>query len=103
MGSSIWNQRIEVCYPSGLLPTEYCQEVIREVFVAGTEPVAYDNIWQAFQVNRETGKLATVYTPRELVEEKVYQILPAEAADWMQDAGVEQPWLPQSVNVVETR
>ena len=84
-------RELRVCYPSGLLPTEYCQEVIREVFVAGTEPVAYDNIWQAFQVNRETGKLATVYTPRELVEEKVYQILPAEAADWMQDAGVEQP------------
>ncbi len=82
---------VTVCYPSGLLPTRDCQSLVNETFISGTEPVAFDNIWQAFQINRETGKLATVYTPPELVENKVFEILPPEAADWLRQAGLPQP------------
>ncbi len=82
---------VVVCYPSGLLPTRDCQSAVNEIFIAGTEPVGYDNIWQAFQVNRETGKLATVYTPPELIDNRVYEILPPEAADWVREAGLPQP------------
>lgn len=74
-------KEVRVCYPSGLLPTEHCPSQVDELFVTGTEPVHDDNIWQVFQVNQETGKLATVYTPPELIEERVYEILPPEAAD----------------------
>ena len=80
-----------VCYPSGLMPTADCQQTMREVFVSGTEPVAYDNVWQAFDVNRETGRLATVYTPPELVEKQVFQVLPPEAADWANHADIPKP------------
>jgi membrane peptidoglycan carboxypeptidase len=83
--------QVTVCYPSGLLPTRDCQSVANEVFIAGTEPTSYDNIWQSFQVNKETGKLATVYTPPELIENRVYEILPPEAADWVRLAGLPQP------------
>ena len=82
---------VTVCYPSGLLPTRDCQSAVNEVFINGTEPVNYDNIWQSFQVNRDTGKLATVYTPPELIENRVYEILPPEAADWVRQAGLPQP------------
>ncbi|MBI3240899.1 MAG: transglycosylase domain-containing protein [Chloroflexi bacterium] len=82
---------VTVCYPSGLLPTRDCQSLVNEVFISGTEPAAEDNVWQAFQINRETGKLATVYTPPELVEKRVYEILPPEAADWVRQAGLPQP------------
>jgi len=71
--------------------TDDCQESVREVFVSGTEPVSYDNIWQSFDVNVETGRLATVYTPPELVQKQVYQVLPPEAADWIISANVPQP------------
>jgi membrane peptidoglycan carboxypeptidase len=79
-----------VCQPSGLLPTAYCPTK-QELFVLGTEPTTYDNIFQVFQINRETGLLATVYTPPEKIEERVYQILPAEAADWVREQGIPQP------------
>ena len=82
---------VAVCDPSGLLPTSYCPNVVKEAFIAGTEPTGYDNLFQAFQVNRETGRLATVYTPPELVDERVYMILPPEAGDWLQEAGLPQP------------
>ena len=79
-----------VCDKSGLLPTEYCPTV-RELFIPGTEPTEKDNIYKLIAVNRETGKLATVYTPPELVEEKVFEIYPPEAQDWVIEAEIEQP------------
>ena len=71
----------QVCAVSGLLPTPHCPTVT-EIFIPGTEPTTYDTIHQVFRINRETGKLATVYTPPELVEEKVFEVYPPEALDW---------------------
>jgi penicillin-binding protein 1C len=81
----------EICVPSGLLPTDACQDRRAEIFVAGTEPTVSDNIWQAFDIDRETGLLAGPTTPPERVEQRVYQILPREAADWVRESGLPQP------------
>jgi membrane peptidoglycan carboxypeptidase len=82
---------LEVCFPSGLLPTEYCPRVVREVFISGTEPIYYDNLYQPFLVNKETGKLATLFTPWDLVEERVYMIPPPGAAAWADQTDVDKP------------
>ncbi|HET7010227.1 MAG TPA: transglycosylase domain-containing protein [Anaerolineales bacterium] len=82
---------VEVCDPSGYLPTPYCPNVVREVFVAGTEPTHADSLYQPYLVNRETGKLATLYTPADLVEERVYFVPPPEAEAWARLAGIEPP------------
>ena len=52
---------VQVCDLSGLLPTSDCPLVVNELFISGNEPIAYDNLYQSFEVNRETGKLATVF------------------------------------------
>jgi penicillin-binding protein 1C len=83
--------RVEVCATSGLLPTPYCPERVKELFVQGTEPKTYDNIWQPFRINKKTGKLATACTPPDLVDEKVFPIYPPEAADWVRESNVPQP------------
>ncbi len=90
--------QMEVCDPSGLLPTEYCPKVVREVFVQGTEPTHYDTLYQSFRVNRETGKLATLFTPLDLVEERVYLVPPPEASEWAEQAGIERP--PQEYDTI---
>jgi len=71
-----------VCAVSGKLPTEHCPTVT-ELFIPGTEPTEKCDIHQVFRVNRETGRLCTVYTPPELCEERVYEVYPPEAADWI--------------------
>ena len=82
-----------VCLPSGLLPSEFCPGSRQryEIFVAGTEPTLTDNIWQPFEIDTETGKLAGPSTPPERRETRVYEILPQEAADWVRNNGIEQP------------
>ncbi len=91
-----WNQpegisTLLVCDPSGLLPTLACPTQASEVFLNGNEPNALDNLYQRFQVNRETGRLATVFTPPELVEERTYLVLPLEAQGWGRLAGLPVP------------
>ncbi|MFZ5917499.1 MAG: penicillin-binding protein [Chloroflexota bacterium] len=84
-------KEVVVCSVSGKLPTQHCPNTITELFIEGNEPTTYCDVHQAFRVNRETGKLATVYTPPELVDEIVYNIYPADAADWVRENDIPQP------------
>ena len=81
----------QVCAVSGLLPTENCPNVVTEKFIAGTEPLMTCNVHRAYDINRETGRLATPSTPPELVERRVYEIYPPEADDWVREANIPQP------------
>ena len=76
---------------SGLLPTDHSPGTVAEMFLEGSEPTTPDNVHQAFRLNRENGKLATVFTPPELVEERVYEIYPPVADDWMRENDIPQP------------
>ena len=82
---------LEVCDPSGLLPTRACPAVVEEVFIAGNEPTQADTLYQVMAVNRETGLLATVFTPPELVEDQVFLRVPAWAEPWAEQAGLPVP------------
>ena len=81
----------DVCYPSGDLPTEYCPRIVREVFIRGNEPLGLDRLYQSLEVNRETGLLASVFTPASQIEERVYLVVPPIADTWAEQAGMERP------------
>ena len=73
--------RLEVCDPSGLLPTPACPAVVSEVFLAGSEPRQADNLYRQVRGNRETGLLATAFTPPEWGEERT-TLSPGDQQDW---------------------
>ncbi len=89
---------VEVCDPSGMLPSADCPSIVSELFLAGSEPTQSDNLYQSIQINRETGRLATVFTPAALVVEHVFMIVPPEAQEWAENAGIEVP--PETYDVV---
>jgi membrane carboxypeptidase/penicillin-binding protein PbpC len=82
---------IDVCDPSGMLPTLQCPTIVGEVFLEGQEPTQPDTLYQAYQVNRETERLATVFTPANLIEERIYLNIPPEARTWAETGGLESP------------
>jgi hypothetical protein len=82
---------VEVCDPSGQLPTQACPETASEVFLTGSEPNAPDTLYRVFQINRETGRLATVFTPANLVEDKTFLVVPAQARTWAESANLPVP------------
>lgn len=83
--------RVDVCDPSGSLPTAACPAVVSELFLTGSEPVNADDLYRVIEVNRETGRLATVFTPLEQIEQRTYMIVPAEALDWARMTGLPVP------------
>ena len=93
--------RLEVCDPSGLLPTTYCPSIVQEIFIHGTGPTHADHLFQPFEINKETGKLATLGTPGGLIEERVYLVLPAEAVAWADLLGFESP--PTEYDTLQSR
>ncbi len=89
---------MDVCTPSGMLPTLQCPAVVNEVFLTGQEPTQPDTLYQSMQVNRETGRLATVFTPPDLIESRIYLKYPPEASSWAESAGLETP--PEIYDVI---
>lgn len=83
---------VEVCKLSGLLPSPEARcATTREWFISGTEPTAYDTMTREVAINRETGRLATIFTPPHLVERRSFTVFPPEAAQWAAEAGIETP------------
>lgn len=79
---------IDVCDPSGMLPTADCPSIVSEIFLNGNEPTQSDTLYRRVAINRETGLQATVFTPPALVEQRVFMRLPDEALEWAKSAGI---------------
>jgi membrane peptidoglycan carboxypeptidase len=73
---------VQVCIPSGMLPTADCPMVGNDVFLMGNEPTQTDTLYQKLSINRETGLLATVFTPPESIEDQVFLNVPANLLNW---------------------
>lgn len=91
---------INVCDPSGMLPTAECPNLVSEVFLNGNEPVQPDTMYRKFSINRETGLLATVFTLPQLIEERTYLVVPSDARSWAESAGLEIP--PSNYDVIQS-
>jgi len=91
--------RVVVCDPSGMLPSASCPTTAEEVFLEGNEPVEVDTLFQTVQINRETNRLATVFTPLEMIVQQTYMNLPPEAQEWAQMKGISQP--PQDYDTLQ--
>jgi len=77
---------------SGLLPTENSEGPVVEMFLQGNQPSRRDDVHQRFAINRQNGKLAVAgCTPPELIEQRVYEIFPPVANDWIKETGLPQP------------
>ena len=78
---------VEVCVPSGMLPSLDCPATRQEVFLSGNEPVTPDTLYEKIQVNRETGQRATIFTDTGLIDEVVVMNVPSEQRQWAIDNG----------------
>ena len=84
-------ERVQVCVPSGLLPTPECKQTTTDLFLAGKAPKQKDNFYQAVEVNKANDKRASACTPPDLVERRIYQVYPSSAANYVRANGIPQP------------
>ncbi|MCC7118363.1 MAG: transglycosylase domain-containing protein [Anaerolineales bacterium] len=90
---------LTVCDPSGLLPSKECPNLVTEYFLNGNEPIQADDLYRQFAINRETGLLATVFTPPELVETRTFILAPENARAWARSAGLAIP--PENYDAIQ--
>ncbi|MDO9087589.1 MAG: penicillin-binding protein [Anaerolineaceae bacterium] len=90
---------VVVCNLSGLLPTRECPSTITERFIDGTQPVGYDTLFKSYDINRETGLLATVFTPPETIETRTFMMIPEDAIDWAVENGISIP--PKNYDLIQ--
>jgi membrane peptidoglycan carboxypeptidase len=90
---------LNVCDPSGMLPRSDCPNLVSEVFLNGNEPQQADNMYQKYSINRETGLLATIFTLPQLIEDRVYLVVPPEARSWAESANLAIP--PADYDVIQ--
>ncbi len=80
-------ERVQVCAPSGLLPTPYCPRTRTELFIAGTAPTREDDWYRPVRIDVATGQPAAPDSPPERVVEQVYVFPPVEVREWAQEHG----------------
>lgn len=85
---------VDICVPSGLLPSPSCRRIHAERFIAGTEPRQVDDQFQTFVIDLATGARAGATTPPERRVERTYWVLPPIYHDWMVAQGLPMPPLP---------
>ncbi len=78
---------MEICDASGLLPTENCPRVRREIFIKGTEPQRADDAYQKFQVDASTN-LLWAESCRGPKLARVFRVYPPDAQDWAKKKGL---------------
>jgi hypothetical protein len=90
--------QMEVCDSSGLLPSKYCPSIVNEIFLKGFEPTQYDTLYYPVQIDRETGNLATILTPPDMIDERTFIHFPAQAKTWSKEYDFNIP--PQKYDVL---
>lgn len=69
---------VTVCKDSGELPTDLCHldprgdQTYTEIFAQGTQPTSYCTVHVSAKINSENGKLATAFTPFNLIKDEVF-------------------------------
>ena len=56
-------------------------------------------MYRKFSINRETNLLATVFTLPQLIEDRVYLVVPPDARSWAESAGLAIP--PANYDVIQ--
>lgn len=71
-------REVAICRDSGKIPTDLCSkdprgnQVYTELFIEGTQPTSLCDVHVEARVNKLNGKIATEYTPADLIETRVF-------------------------------
>jgi 1A family penicillin-binding protein len=87
----------EICEDTGTEPSGACPQRIQFPYADDRPPLpAEQDLWQIVRIDRVSEKLATEFTPAELIEERPFKIYPPEYRAWAEANGIPQPPLEES-------
>jgi len=81
-------QRVDVCKPSGMLPTRFCPETKKTWFIPGKSPITSDTIYREIAINSKTG-LRSCHVDKHTHFE-VYEFWPSDLLAIFKQAGIQR-------------
>ncbi len=90
-------RQYEVCADTGTLPSQACPEKRQQWFAEDRPPLPPEkDLYQIVRLDTASGRLATEFTPKEAIEEKVFKVYPTKYRQWAEEHGIPQPPADQS-------
>lgn len=85
-------RQYEVCAETGTMPSEACPERRMRWYAEDRPPLPPErDLYQIIRLDRNSGRLATEFTPPDAIEEKVFKIYPEAYRQWAEEHGIPQP------------
>lgn len=79
---------VEICLPSGNLPTIWCQQKGRTWFIPGKSPIKVDTVYRPVPVDIRTGNVACVPYDKKYTRTEVFEFWPSDLANVFAMAGI---------------
>ena len=90
-------QQFEVCADTGTLPSAACPNRRVHWFAEDRRPLPPErDLNQFVRIDRTSGRLATEFTPADVIEEKLFKVYPEQYRRWAEENGIPQPPTDQS-------
>ncbi|MEZ4555038.1 MAG: PBP1A family penicillin-binding protein [Caldilineaceae bacterium] len=85
-------RQVEVCADTGTRPSQACPERRQWWFAEDRLPLPPEkDLWQVVRLDRNSGQVATEFTPGDAIEARTFKIYPARYRQWAEEHGIPQP------------
>lgn len=91
-------RKVDICLTSGQLPTKWCQQVGKTLFIPGVSPIKADTIYRPIMLDKLTGEVTCQPFDPEYTKIEVFEFWPSDLANAFAQAGVAKKSPPSSKN-----
>jgi len=81
-------KRVEICLPSGNLPTRWCQQRGKSWFIPGKSPITVDTVYRPVRIDNLTGEVACAPWSEQSSHVEIFEFWPSDLAQVFASAGV---------------
>ena len=81
-------KRVEICLPSGDLPTQWCQQRGNSWFIPGKSPIKVDTVYRPLRIDNQSGQPVCAPWDTETSHIEVFEFWPSDLANVFMQAGL---------------
>ncbi|MBK0001620.1 penicillin-binding protein 1C [Erwinia sp. S38] len=81
-------KKVDICLPSGNLPTQWCQQRGSSWFIPGKSPITVDTVYRPLRIDNLSGKVACAPWDEHSSHVEVFEFWPSDLANVFASAGL---------------
>jgi len=89
-------KKVEICLPSGNLPTRWCQQRGKTWFIPGKSPITVDTVYRPVRIDNQSGNVACPPWNEQTSHTEIFEFWPSDLAQVFASAGVPKRRPPEN-------